>query len=59
MSTDLEEAFMEFAQSLDADWATDKDRDRNKKRLIELIENEMGPGTFEIALKRLVNGCWK
>ena len=57
MRTDYKEAVIAFAQSLDADWATDEDRDRAKKRLVGLIENIFGGSVFAIAMKRLVEGC--
>lgn len=57
MSSEYEEAVIAYAQSLDATWATDADRERAKKRLVELIESEFGGSAFEIAMKRIVAGC--
>lgn len=54
MSTDFEEALIAYAQSLDADWATDKDRERRRMELLRIIDAEFGDNVFSIALKRLL-----
>ena len=54
MSTDFEEALIAYAQSLDAAWATDKDRERLREELVRIIDAEFGDGVFAIALKRLL-----
>ena len=57
MSSEFEEAVIAFAQSLDADWATDKEKEKIRKRLVELLEGEFEGSAFAIAIKRIVKGC--
>lgn len=57
MSTDFEEAVIAFAQSLDADWATDKKKEKIRERLVELLDSEFEGSAFAIAMKRIVKGC--
>lgn len=57
MNSAYKEAVIAFAQSLDADWATDADRERAKKRLMAIIESGYGGNVFAIAMKRIVEGC--
>ena len=56
MSTEFEEALIAYAQTLDAPGATDNDRRRARKTLLDLIEWEHD-NCFGIALRRLVDGC--
>lgn len=57
MSTDFEEAVIAFAQSLDADWATDKEKEKIRESLVELLDSEFEGSAFAIAMKRIVKGC--
>lgn len=57
MSSEFEEAVIAFAQSLDADWATDAEKKKIQRRLVELLEGEFGGSAFAIAMKRIVKGC--
>ena len=57
MSTEFEEAVIAFAKSLDAEWETNAEKKKIRKRLVELLDCEFEGSAFAIAMKRIMKGC--